>query len=108
VWCSPEAPAALVGGGPAAMVARHGREALAARAAGRPQPRDLERAAGHRAWQGQQLSATTRRRPHAVARPVAEQCATEAARALLLRGLAIVRSEATGKRIRTIERRTSE
>ena len=37
-------PAALVGGGPAAVVAHHRREASAARAVGRPRPRDLERA----------------------------------------------------------------
>jgi hypothetical protein len=38
-------PATLVGGGPTAVAARCGREALAARAAGRPRPHDLERAA---------------------------------------------------------------
>ena len=53
--------ATLVGGGPPAVAARHGREALAARAAGRPQLRDLERAAARRAWQGQRPSDEPRR-----------------------------------------------
>jgi hypothetical protein len=44
-------PAALVGGRSAPVATRRGREASAARAAGRPRPRDLERAAARRAWQ---------------------------------------------------------
>jgi hypothetical protein len=70
VWCIPEAvvPVALVGGGAAVVVARRGREASIARAAGRPRLCDLERAAARRAWQDQQLSAVTQRRLQPCAR----------------------------------------
>jgi hypothetical protein len=70
----------LVGGGPASVATCHGRETSAARAAGRPWPRDLERATVQRTWQGRQPSAVTRRRPRAVlARAVPKRCALEAA-----------------------------
>jgi hypothetical protein len=59
-------PTALIGGGPAEVVARHGTEASVARAAGRAWPRELERATTCRTWQGQQLSAVTWRWPRAV------------------------------------------
>jgi hypothetical protein len=54
-------PAVLVDSRPAAVVARSGREASAARAAGRPRPRDLERAAVRRAWQGGRAPCLARR-----------------------------------------------
>jgi hypothetical protein len=64
VFTEGSGPAALVGGGLTAVATRRGREASATRAAGRPRPHDLERAAVRRdskaavrrAWQGQCLS----------------------------------------------------
>ena len=45
---------------PAAVSARREWETLATQAAGRPRPRDLERVATHRTWQGRQSSTATR------------------------------------------------
>ena len=66
VFAGGSGPAALVGGGSAAVAACRGREASAARAAGRPWPYDLERVATPYAYQDRQPSAVTRRRPHAM------------------------------------------
>jgi hypothetical protein len=58
---------------------------------------DLERAATRRAWQGQQLSAATRRRTRAVP-------SKATGRPVRLGGPAAVCSEAAGERIRGIGR----
>jgi hypothetical protein len=93
-------PAALVGGAAVAVVACREREASDAQAAGRSCPRDSERAAVRRAWQGRQTSAMTRRRSCAVP-------SKASGRVLCLRGPAAVRSEAASERIRAIGRGTS-
>jgi hypothetical protein len=66
VFTGGSGPAALVDVRPAIVAARRGRGASAARAARRLRPRNLERAAARRAWQGQRLCAATQRRPYAM------------------------------------------
>ena len=95
VFTGGSGPVAFVGGGPTAVVARCGKEASAARAAERLRPRDLERAAARRAWQGRQPHAVTRRRPRAV-------LSKASAQAVHLGGLAATLSKAGGEWIRTI------
>jgi hypothetical protein len=58
--------ATLLRGGPVIVAACRGREASAARAARRPRPHNLGRAAGCHTWKARKTSATTQRHPLAV------------------------------------------